>query len=326
MVIKPDPRTAADNTAITMSSAPGLKYKGLNAPIAAVIAEYEDDVFKVDRVAHRTEENKVPLEVVPYDPAWPSHFQEIRARIVSALGTTALMIAHVGSTSIPGISAKPVIDIDMVVKDTEDEASYVPALEAAGFQFLFRQAEWHNHRFFVGHQPISCNLHLFGKQCPEVEKHRIFRDYLLGCDEDRDLYARTKIAAVAVAVKEGENVEGYNHRKEAVIKQIIQRAFKSIGYLPDDDVEPTASANTDLKKLAIKLGTQGPFRTLPTPRMVKALLGGVYAVRTTDAVFVWEHSFCMCTMSKIVAYMLTSLQILISTSPNLQSLRMMVLV
>ncbi|WPH03825.1 Hypothetical protein R9X50_00670800 [Acrodontium crateriforme] len=276
---------------MTMDSTPGFKYQGLNASIAAVLEEHEDDPFEVERVAFRDPKQQLPLTVEPYNPAWPFHFQEIRARIVAAIGTTALFIAHVGSTSIPGIAAKPVIDIDMVVKDVEDEASYVPALEAVGFQFLFRQPKWHAHRFLVGNQPISCNLHVFGKQCPEVEKHRIFRDYLLGCDEDRELYARTKLQAVAASIREGENVQGYNGRKEKVILQILKRAFQSLGYLPDDDVKATTTGDTDLAKLARKLGTEGPFRTMPTPRMVKALFGGVYVFRTTKAVFVWEHRF-----------------------------------
>ncbi|MFY0567948.1 GrpB family protein [Archangium lansingense] len=76
------------------------------------------------------------IEVVPYDPAWPDAFEELAARIRAALGDVALSLEHVGSTSVPGLPAKPIIDIDLTVPDSRDEAAYRPALEAAGFPVL----------------------------------------------------------------------------------------------------------------------------------------------------------------------------------------------
>ena len=73
------------------------------------------------------------IKLVPYDPEWPVYFEEERQRIVKALGKMALCVEHVGSTSIAGLSAKPIIDILLIVPDTTNEAAYVPQLEAAGY-------------------------------------------------------------------------------------------------------------------------------------------------------------------------------------------------
>lgn len=201
----------------------------LNVPIADLLKDYEVDESKVQRIAFRT--FKPALEVVPHDPAWAGHFRELRDKIASTLGASALLINHIGSSSVPGLPAKPVIDIDLVVADLEDEASYVPALEGVGFHFLLREPEWFGHRFFCDYAPVSCNLHVFGALCPEVERHRIFRDRLLTCDEDRELYARTKKEAMAEILMRGETLAEYNKRKEEVIRQILKRAFQSLGYL-----------------------------------------------------------------------------------------------
>lgn len=216
--------------------------KGLSVPLAILLKDYECDPSRLQRISHRV--SKPPLEVVPFDPTWADRFLELHKRIVSALGDVAILVAHTGSTSIPGIPAKPVIDIDLVVSELENEASYVPALEAAGFQFLLREPEWHGHRFFCGYEPISCNLHVWGPANPEVERHRIFRDWLIGNDDDRELYAHVKKGAVAETVMRGENVEEYNKRKEHIIKEILQRAFRSLGYLDGVDTEATAAPQT----------------------------------------------------------------------------------
>jgi GrpB-like predicted nucleotidyltransferase (UPF0157 family) len=96
------------------------------------------DPANVQRVSHR---RKLPIEMVEPDPKWPSSFALLAQRIQTALGSRALAIEHVGSTSVPGLPAKDVIDVDLVVADPRDESDYVPALEEAGFQLLFREPE-----------------------------------------------------------------------------------------------------------------------------------------------------------------------------------------
>jgi GrpB-like predicted nucleotidyltransferase (UPF0157 family) len=85
-----------------------------------------------------------------------------------------LQLDHVGSTSVPGLAAKPVIDIDLTVADPAREQDYVPALETAGFRLIIREPWWHGHRLLQSDQP-PCNLHVFAFDSPELIKHQIFR-------------------------------------------------------------------------------------------------------------------------------------------------------
>ena len=98
---------------------------------------------------------------------------------------------HVGSTSVPGLAAKPLIDIDLVVADTTDESAYVPKLEAIGYVLRVREPDWFEHRMLRGHDP-PVNLHVFPPGCEEVERMLVFRDHLRSNAEDRELYERTK--------------------------------------------------------------------------------------------------------------------------------------
>ncbi|KAK1515605.1 uncharacterized protein CCOS01_12803 [Colletotrichum costaricense] len=142
------------------------------------------------------------------------------------------VISHVGSTSVPNLPAKDVIDIDLAVENPTDEAAYAPALEKAGFQFLLREPEWHEHRFFAMHRPFSCNLHVFKVGTAELARHLIMKEWLIEHDDDRDLYAKTKTEAAGMSNSLGETVMEYNFRKENVIRAILERAFKAKGYLP----------------------------------------------------------------------------------------------
>ena len=220
-------------------------------PVEAILKPYEDKPELVQRISER--KVKAPeLAIVEPDPQWLDHFQTFKSRILAAFephgpndevhqqggGDNAsrvaiLSINHVGSTSIPKLPAKAVIDIDLVLSSNSLSAEpfYVPRLEAAGFQFLLREPTWHEHRFFCAWEPISCNLHVWGPQCPEVEKHRIFRDWLREHEDDRELYARTKKECAALSREKGEAVMGYNLRKEEVIREILTKAFTELGYL-----------------------------------------------------------------------------------------------
>ncbi|KAK1475921.1 hypothetical protein CTAM01_15587 [Colletotrichum tamarilloi] len=152
--------------------------------------------------------------------------------IENAIGSVAVSISHVGSTSVPNLPAKDVIDIDLAVENPTDEAAYAPALEKAGFQFLLREPEWHEHRFFAMHRPFSCNLHVFKVGTAELARHLIMKEWLIEHDDDRDLYAKTKTEAAGMSNSLGETVMEYNFRKENVIRAILERAFKAKGYLP----------------------------------------------------------------------------------------------
>jgi len=171
------------------------------------------------------------IEIVPADPDWPRRFDALAALIDGALGDRALSFEHVGSTSVPGLDAKPVIDIDLVVADSADEASYVPALEAAGFVLRLREPWWYEHRCLVFEDP-RCNLHVFSLDCAESARHRLFRDWLRTNAADRERYRDAKLAAAAEANARGERVMEYNARKQDVIREIYDRAFRAAGFLP----------------------------------------------------------------------------------------------
>src|SRR5262249_15266920 len=126
--------------------------------------------------------------LVDSDPDWPVLFQREAERIRSALGERALLVEHVGSTSVPGLAAKPIIDVLLVGADSANEADYVPALEDAGYLLRIREPNWHEHRLLMRQNPAT-QLHVFSVDCPEIERLLTFRDRLRGDPSDRQLYA-----------------------------------------------------------------------------------------------------------------------------------------
>jgi len=160
------------------------------------------------------------ITLVEYDPRWPSMFAGEAARIREVLGPAALRIDHIGSTSVPGLIAKPIIDICMVVADSADEPAYVPALEAAGYVLLVREPDWHEHRLFKG-PVIDINLHVFSVGSPEIERHLHFRDRLRSVPSECDLYARTKRE---LAQRTWRYVQDYADAKTEVVGSILTRA------------------------------------------------------------------------------------------------------
>lgn len=166
------------------------------------------------------------IEIVDPDAAWPGVFEMLRSRIDGALGDRVLAIEHVGSTSVPGLAAKPVIDIDLTVADTDHEDAYVPALEALGFALRVREPWWLGHRCLVSAEPAA-NLHVWPPDSPEAARHRLFRDWLRADEADRQRYAAVKREVAADGL-----MSEYNARKEGVIREIYTRAFTAAGLLP----------------------------------------------------------------------------------------------
>ena len=137
--------------------------------------------------------HNAPIDLADYDPSWPRLFDLEAARIRRALGPRCLLIEHVGSTSVPGLSAKPIIDMVVEVPDSAVEPAYVPDLEAAGYVLRIREPEWFEHRVFKG-PDVNVNLHVFSDGCAETGRMLLFRDHLRSDDADRELYQRTKRA------------------------------------------------------------------------------------------------------------------------------------
>ena len=160
------------------------------------------------------------VEVVPYDAAWPRWFAAEEAKISAALGPSALLIEHVGSTSVPGLAAKPVIDIQLAVRNSADEEAYRSALERAGYRLIVREPEWFEHRLFKGVAPET-NLHVYSAGCAELDRCRLFRDWLRITPQDVALYARTKHM---LATQTWAHVQDYANAKQGVIAEIMARA------------------------------------------------------------------------------------------------------
>ena len=158
--------------------------------------------------------------LVDDDTRWAELFEREAARIRAVLAEEALRIEHVGSTSVPGLPAKPVVDIVLVVTDSADEVAYLPALASAGYRLHIREPDWYEHRMFKG-PDTDINLHTFSAGCPEIDRMLLFRDWLRANPADLQLYARTKSA---LAQKEWTFVQNYADAKSAVIDDIMTRA------------------------------------------------------------------------------------------------------
>jgi GrpB-like predicted nucleotidyltransferase (UPF0157 family) len=171
-----------------------------------------------------------PVVVVPYDETWPAQFDRVAARVRGALGDRALVVEHVGSTSVPGLAAKPVIDVNLVVADSGAEVAYVPDLEAAGFVLRIREPDWEEHRVLVIEEPHT-NLHVFSPGSGEPARTRRFRDWLRTHPEDRDAYGalKTELAGRGFA-----DVMDYNNHKAALVYDIYERIFLADPEHPHD--------------------------------------------------------------------------------------------
>ncbi len=160
-----------------------------------------------------------------YDPTWPKQFAREAERIRAALGPRALRIEHVGSTSVPGLIAKPIIDILLVVANSSDEPSYVPALEKAGYVLRIREPDWHQHRLFKG-PDTNINLHVFTVGSEEIERVLALRDRLRNNPSERDLYVEAKRE---LASRKWKYVQNYADAKSRVVEGIVSRARASTG-------------------------------------------------------------------------------------------------
>lgn len=163
--------------------------------------------------------------LVDYDPEWPRLFEREAERIYAALGDRVQLLEHVGSTSVPGLAAKPRIDMLLVVVNSADEPGYVPALEAAGYVLRIREPEWHEHRMF-NRPDMALNLHVFSLGSSEIDRMLLFRNWLRNNPSDRELYERTKCE---LASQDWKYTQNYADAKSTVVEEIIARARRNGG-------------------------------------------------------------------------------------------------
>ncbi|KOV90170.1 hypothetical protein ADL03_00665 [Nocardia sp. NRRL S-836] len=176
-----------------------------------------DDVEFVTETPVRA--GQVVLE--EYNAEWPRWYAVQEARIRAALGSAVLRLEHVGSTSVPGLAAKPLIDVLLVVADSNDEDAYVPALVAAGYYLRLREHGWYEHRLLRDSDP-DVNLHVFSPACEEVDRMLVFRDRLRAHAGDRAEYERVKRE---LAGRSWERVQDYADAKTRVVERIVLRAL-----------------------------------------------------------------------------------------------------
>nr|WP_037818973.1 MULTISPECIES: GrpB family protein [Amycolatopsis] len=160
------------------------------------------------------------ITLAEYDPEWPRLYEREEQRIRAALGDRVLLLEHVGSTSVPGLAAKPIVDILLEVPDSDDEDAYVPDLEAAGYRLVIREPDWEKHRLFKG-PDTNINLHVHSPGNGQTERYRLFRDRLRSHPEELALYLAKKRE---LAAQVWEYVQNYADAKNDVIDEIIERA------------------------------------------------------------------------------------------------------
>jgi GrpB-like predicted nucleotidyltransferase (UPF0157 family) len=210
--------------------------RGLTAAELPLAERYElaqsamPDIWPGFELTAASERPNDPVEVVDYDSRWPERFAEWERAIRAALGSTAIRVEHVGSTSVPGLAAKPVIDIQVSVADLADEDAYVPALEQLGLRLRSRDEL---HRYFrpPASRPRDVHVHVCESGSAWEAEHLLFRDYLRRDREARDAYARVKRQA---AQDWADDRMADTDAKSEVILQILARARYRAPLPPSD--------------------------------------------------------------------------------------------
>lgn len=159
----------------------------------------------------------VVVSIVEYDESWPVRFIDAQRRISAALGPVAVAVEHIGSTSVPGLAAKPIIDVLVTVADVEDETTYLPRLEQAGFVLRVKER---------GHRMLrtpdkGVHVHVYEVGDTAVDDYLVLRDWLRHSESDRTLYAATKRE---LAKRSWSDMNHYADAKTHVILRIMAGA------------------------------------------------------------------------------------------------------
>jgi GrpB-like predicted nucleotidyltransferase (UPF0157 family) len=170
------------------------------------------------------------IVVVDYDGAWPARYEVLADRVRRALGPRVRRLEHIGSTSVPGLAAKPLIDMLLIVDDVQDEAAFVPPLEAAGFELRVREPD---HRMFRTPER-DLHLHVYAPSRAEERDYLDLRDWLRVSSDDRALYATVKRR---LAQQQWSDMNDYADAKTDVVLEILTRArtWRAARALPRSD-------------------------------------------------------------------------------------------
>ncbi len=159
------------------------------------------------------------IVIAEYDPDWPKRFERERERIAAALGARAALIEHVGSTAVPGLAAKPIVDVLVEVVDAEDEAN-VTALQQAGYELRVREP---GHRM-VRMPARDVHVHLWAAGDPEPGRMLRFRDLLRADAVARGAYERLKRE---LAQRDWEDMNAYAEAKGPLIERLLRRPHQA---------------------------------------------------------------------------------------------------
>ena len=157
--------------------------------------------------------------IVAHDPAWADRFATERSRIVAALGERVLAIDHIGSTAVPGLAAKPIIDIDLSVADPNDESAYLSDLVSAGYLLRVREPG----HLMVRTPERDVHVHVCAVDSEWEVRHLMFRDWLRTHPDDRQRYEDVKRSLAGT----WEDMNDYADAKTEVIAQIMARAARA---------------------------------------------------------------------------------------------------
>lgn len=163
---------------------------------------------------------KRALVLAAYDPKWPASYAEHERRIRAALGPAAVQVEHIGSTSVPGLAAKPIIDVLVTVEDITAEEDYLDQLLDVGYELRVREP---GHRMV---RTLARDVHVHVLQVGDeaADDYLLFRDRLRADPDDRGLYERTKRALLD---REWADMNEYAEAKTEVIAGIKERARQS---------------------------------------------------------------------------------------------------
>jgi GrpB-like predicted nucleotidyltransferase (UPF0157 family)/ubiquinone/menaquinone biosynthesis C-methylase UbiE len=230
-------------------------------------ADYSDDDIESAWVTEPPQLNST-VTLAEYDPEWPRRYEREAERIRGVLPADGVVrIEHIGSTSVPGLCAKPIIDIMLIVPDSSDEAAYLPALEEAGYRLVIREPDWEQHRVFKG-PDTNINLHVYSPATKEIERYLLFRDHLRTHDADRALYADTKRE---LAQRTWKYIQHYADAKSGVVDEIVARARAARSAQYDDFSEAYAEH-----------AAENPYQALYDRPAILKLAGAVDGKRVLD--------------------------------------------
>ncbi len=162
------------------------------------------------------------VEVVPYNEEWPKLFQQEAVLIRQVLEPEIIDIHHIGSTSVPGLHAKPIIDMIPVVKSISNVDNYTKSMEDIGYEALGENGLPGRRYFRKGGDERTHHIHVYEEGHPDIERHLAFRDYVRSHPEHLHAYGQLKLA---LAAQFPTNMDAYIEGKDQLVKEIEKKAI-----------------------------------------------------------------------------------------------------